>query len=565
MTALVAASGLAIGYDGTRALDRVDLVVEPGETLAIIGESGSGKTTFGMAVGRVLAPGAQRLSGTLEVAGIDVFAADAETLRRLRRETLGFVFQNPMSALDPTMRIGRQVERALGRKAPRSELAALLGRARIDDPERVLKAYPHELSGGMAQRVVIAMAIARAPKLLVADEPTASLDASIRERVLDTLEVLRADAGAALIVLTHDLRMAARRADRVAVMHDGKIVEVGASTQVFECPAHPYTAALLASAVGREGPGGTVRPIAGSATGADGVGGPPRQAPQGAADLASGRRPPSRGGHAGGGQAGGRQAGGDGHRGGGGTTPVARLDDVHVVYGGGSFGRAGTHAVRGVSLEVTSGETLGLVGESGSGKTTLGRVCLGLLRPTSGRILFNGKPFGRLRDHSGELSVVLQHPESALNPRLRCGASVAEPLAILGRHHDKDVAVARMFGQVGLDPAFAERFPGELSGGQRQRVAIARALITEPRLIVFDEAVSALDVSVQAHVLNLIRELQAEHGFGALFISHDLAATRYVCHRIAVMRHGAIVEEGPSARFYGTPEHPYTRELMAAV
>lgn len=245
-------------------------------------------------------------------------------------------------------------------------------------------------------------------------------------------------------------------------------------------------------------------------------------------------------------------------------TPVVALDEVHVVYGGGLLGRNQTHAVRGVSLAVASGETLGLVGESGSGKTTLSRICLGLLRPTAGEIRFNGQPFGRLRDHSGELSVVLQHPEWALNPRLRCGASVAEPLAILGRG-DKNAAVARMLDQVGLDPAFADRFPGELSGGQRQRVAIARALITEPRLIVFDEAVSALDVSVQAQVLNLIRELQGEHGFGALFISHDLAATRYVCHRIAVMRHGEIVEEGPSDRFYGTPEHAYTRELMATV
>lgn len=265
MTAIVEAGDLAIGYGGgTRALDGVDLVVEPGETLAMIGESGSGKTTFGMAVGRVLPPGAERSSGTLHVAGVDVFAADAETLRRLRRETLGFIFQNPMSALDPTMRIGRQVERALGRKAPHAELAALLGRARLDDPERVLKAYPHELSGGMAQRVVIAMAIARAPKLLIADEPTASLDASIRERVLDTLEALRAGAGAALIVLSHDLRMAARRADRVAVMYGGRVVEAGESQDVFARPSHPYTKALIASAAGNEGPGGQLHPIAGA-------------------------------------------------------------------------------------------------------------------------------------------------------------------------------------------------------------------------------------------------------------------------------------------------------------
>jgi ABC-type glutathione transport system ATPase component len=246
------------------------------------------------------------------------------------------------------------------------------------------------------------------------------------------------------------------------------------------------------------------------------------------------------------------------------TAPVVELEDVRVSFGGGLLSRRTTEAVRGVSLAVAPGETLGLVGESGSGKTTLGRVCLGLLRPTSGVMRFGGEPFGRLKDRRGQLSVVLQHPEWALNPRLACGASVAEPLAILGRG-GRAAAVARMLEQVGLDPALARRYPSELSGGQRQRMAIARALITEPRFIVFDEAVSALDVSVQAQVLNLILDLQAAHGFGALFISHDLAATRYACDRIAVMRRGEVVEVGPVERFYATPETAYARELMASV
>ncbi|WP_296763195.1 ATP-binding cassette domain-containing protein [Sediminimonas sp.] len=248
------------------------------------------------------------------------------------------------------------------------------------------------------------------------------------------------------------------------------------------------------------------------------------------------------------------------------TMPVINLKDINVTFRRRLIGGDAVHAVRGVSLSIGPGETLGLVGESGSGKTTLGRVCLGLLRPTSGTMRFDGQDFGRLRQRRGQLSVVLQHPEWALNPRLRCGVSVAEPLKILGAPAAaRREAVARMLDQVGLTPDFAERYPGQLSGGQRQRVAIARALITEPRFILFDEAVSALDVSVQAQVLNLIVDLQEKLGFAALFISHDMAATRYVCHRIAVMLKGEVVESAPAETFYGTPEHPYSRALMEAV
>ena len=247
-------------------------------------------------------------------------------------------------------------------------------------------------------------------------------------------------------------------------------------------------------------------------------------------------------------------------------TPVVDLDRIVVTYGGGPFRRDGFQAVKGISLQIAPGETVGLVGESGSGKTTLGRVCLGLQPPSSGEMRFCGAAFGSLRQRRGQLSVVLQHPEWALNPRLKCGRSVEEPLVVLGiPAEERRARVSAMLENVGLGAAFAERFPGQLSGGQRQRVAIARALITEPRFIVFDEAVSALDVSVQAQVLNLIRELQGQHGFGALFISHDLAATRYLCHRIAVMYRGEFVEVAEAERFYGTPEHPYSRKLMEAI
>jgi ABC-type oligopeptide transport system ATPase subunit len=249
------------------------------------------------------------------------------------------------------------------------------------------------------------------------------------------------------------------------------------------------------------------------------------------------------------------------------TTPIVQLKNIFVTYSAGAFkGGVGFNAVKDVSLEIGEGETVGLVGESGSGKTTLGRVCLGLLPPTQGEMFFGGEPFGSLRRRRGQLSVVLQQPEWALNPRIRCGRSVEEPLLVLGRPAaERRDRVKQILDNVGLDGSFAERYPGQLSGGQRQRIAIARALITEPRFIVFDEAVSALDVSVQAQVLNLIRDLQERHGFGALFISHDLAATRYVCRRIAVMYKGELVEVAPSERFYGTPEHPYSRSLLSAV
>lgn len=265
MTTILSATDLAVAYPGgVRALDGADIHVAAGETVALVGESGSGKTTLGMAAGRLLPRGAERIFGALTVGAVDVFSASDDDIRALRRDKLGFIFQNPMDALDPTMRIGGQLAEAMGRQSLEAERAALLARARLDEPERILRAYPHELSGGMAQRVVIAMAIARSPRLLIADEPTASLDASIREKVMDTLKALSSEAGAALLLMSHDLRIAARHADRLAVMYGGRVVEAGPTPLVFSRPAHPYTAALLGAAAGREGPGERLRPIAGA-------------------------------------------------------------------------------------------------------------------------------------------------------------------------------------------------------------------------------------------------------------------------------------------------------------
>ncbi len=646
-----------------RALDEVTLRVEPDQIVALVGESGSGKTTLGMAAGRLLAANAAHIGGALTVAGTTVYQADADidggrsrhgdpvALRLLRRDLLGFVFQNPVAALNPTMRIERQLELAAGsagRSAgdagqvsanERDGLRTLLADVGLRDVSRVLRSYPHELSGGMAQRVGIAMALQRRPRLLVADEPTAAVDATLRAQILTLLVSRCRESGCALLLLTHDLRAVAEHTERVAVMYGGRVVEQGPTAEVLSAPMHPYTRALVSALPGEERREQRLAAIPGV---------PPvlRGASPGCAFasrcpeamvVCEERRPePAEVGSAGVdgrrvlchlhagqatgeqttrpslGQAGFRPTSPDrrpttgepvdpGRQSAGPAAlcstagrrvakpgrspdepaavpntdraPVASAGDVVVTYRSG-HGRqaASVHALNGVSLDILAGQTVGLVGESGSGKTTLGRVLLGLVKPSSGQVRFLGRPVTdrrvqrRLR---GRTQVVLQNPDWSLNPALPVWRSVAEPLVITGTgtRRDRRTAVEEILTSVGLAPDLAARHPHELSGGQRQRVAIARAIITDPDLIVFDEAVTALDVSVQTQTLNLIRDLQAERGFAALFISHDIAAVRYVADHIAVAHEGRLVDHGPVEQFYGEHprNHPYTRRLLAAL
>ncbi len=586
---VLAATDLQMEYrtkDGrVRSLDSASLTVRAGQITAVVGESGSGKSTLGMAAGRLLASNAEHVGGQLEVAGTPVLQCDPRTLRDLRRNVLGFIFQNPIAALDPTMRIHRQL--ALTSDVPAEQALEEVGLRNIP---RILRSYPHQLSGGMAQRVAIAMALSRGPRLLIADEPTASVDAALRSQILRLLVERCRAQGCTLLLLTHDLHAVAAYTSHIAVMYGGRVVENGRTDEVLADPTHPYTRALLSALPGKERPGQrlvaipgvppvlrepadgcsfaarcpeamrkclTIRPAhrplaerivcchlaSGDAEGDDTrLAGPPAEDRPPAAHVRDDE--PSA------------------------STQVVVVRDVAMTYAGHGRGAEPVHALRGVSLDVRAGETVGVVGESGSGKTTLGRAILGLIRPTGGQVRFDGHPVtgrGAARRLRGRLQVVLQNPDWSLNPSLRIWRSIAEPLAItgsVGRRHRR-AAVEEALALVGLDGSLAERHPHELSGGQRQRVAIARAIITRPELILFDEAVTALDVSVQTQILNLIRDLQAERGFAAVFISHDLAAVRYVSQRITVAYDGELVETGPVARFYGQTEHPYTQKLLA--
>ncbi len=516
------------GSSARTALHGVSLEVGRGERVAIVGESGSGKSTTAHAVLRLLPAAADLTGGTVRLSGVadgsgdlDLVTATDRQVRSVRGVRIGFVPQDPTVSLNPVTRIGTQVAEVLrihglatGAEA-RERAVEELRRAGIDRPELRARQYPHELSGGMRQRVLIAIALIGDPEMLVADEPTSALDVTVQRTILDHLDRLVAERGTSVLFITHDLGVAADRADRIVVMSEGRIVEQGTPAEVLGAPREAYTRALIAAAPSLD----DVTVSVGRATG----------------------------------------------------LPSERPDPLVVATGlRKSFDRV--TAVDGVDVTVPRGRTLALVGESGSGKSTTARLVLGLERPDAGRVRFDGADVGgtrgaALRAYRRQAQIVQQNPYAALHPRLSVGAVIADPLAAfgIGTRRSRAARAAELLDLVALPSSVLGRRPAELSGGQRQRVAIARALALDPSFIVLDEPVSALDVSVQAQILDLLAELQSALGVSYLFISHDLAVVRRIAHEVSVLRGGRVVEHGDVAQVLHDPQHEYTRALLDAI
>ncbi|GGK66242.1 peptide ABC transporter ATP-binding protein [Nocardia camponoti] len=498
------------------ALRGASITVRAGEVVALVGESGSGKSTLAHSVIGLLDDHAT-VDGRIEFDGATIDPSNECAVRKLRGVRIGFVPQDPGLSLNPALRIGAQVAEALvvhklaDRRTAAVQAVELLTEVGLDQPESRARQYPHELSGGQRQRVLIAIALACSPDLIIADEPTSALDATVARQVLDRLAERIAARGTAVLLITHDLALAAERADRLVVLSHGEVVESGPTARVLAQPAHPYTRRLLASSPA----------------------------------LAPTNFRPER-----------ARA----------NTPLLSVRQLHKQF---HLGSGSIAAVDGVEFSLDRGETLALVGESGSGKSTTARIALRLTTADSGTVTFDGHDLTsirrkRLRELRRRFQVVYQNPYSSLDPRWRVSEIIAEPLRAYGIG-DRKARVAELLDQVALGAEFANRRPAELSGGQRQRVAIARALALHPDLLVLDEPVSALDASVQAQIIELLNDLQTELDLGYLFISHDLAVVRQISDRVAVMRHGRIVEIGPTARIFTDPQDPYTRELLAAI
>jgi microcin C transport system ATP-binding protein len=516
---LLTVDNLSLAFGPKPVVNGVSFRLDRGETLALVGESGSGKSLTALALLQLLPPGCSS-SGQITLDGENMLGASPATLRRIRGGVAGMVFQEPMTSLNPLHRIGRQVGEAirLHQRVPRGTLRRrvtdLLAQVGFADAANRLDAFPHQLSGGQRQRVMIAMALANDPTLLIADEPTTALDVTIQAQILELLAAQKAARGLALLLITHDLAIVRRYADRVCVMKDGCIVEAG--RHVCTRPTHPYTCALLSSE--------------------------PRGAPA--------PRPTN-------------------------GAPLMQAEDikVHFPIRRGLLRRVVGHvrAVDGVSITVHAGETVGLVGESGSGKSTIGFAMLRLIDATGTR-RFQGADLATLdrtalRRLRARMQIVFQDPFGSLSPRMHVGDIVAEGLTVHAPHLSRaarGVRLARALAEVGLPSDAAYRYPHEFSGGQRQRIAIARALVLQPDFIVLDEPTSALDMSVQAQIVDLLRDLQARHGMGYMFISHDLKVVRALAHQVVVLRHGRVVERGSAEQIFSAPQEPYTKALMHA-
>jgi len=508
------------------AVRGVSFHVEEGESLGIVGESGSGKSVSCMALMRLLAPTARITASTMILNGVNVLDANKRTMSSLRGKSAAMIFQDPMTAFDPVFTIGHQIvetirtHRRASKREALEEAEQLLRRVEIANARDVLGYYPHQLSGGMLQRAMIAMALSCRPKLLIADEPTTALDVTIQAQILQLIKELQAEFGMALIMITHDLGVIAETVDRVVVMYGGRVMEEGPVQQIFDAPRHSYTQQLLASLKG-----GALREAKAEEV----------------------------------------------------IAPALELRDLSKIYKVRHQGRifssySDHHAVRSVNLTLPRNQIVGLVGESGSGKSTTGMMAMRLIEPTAGSILVDGADISgldaaALKQFRRRMQVVFQDSYSALDPMLTLTEIIAEPMDIHGLKtpRERNDLALDWLEKVGLDRSFGSRYPHELSGGQRQRVAIARALILEPSVLVADEPTSALDVSVKAQIIGLLKDLQREMGLSMLFISHDLSVVRSLTDTVVVMYRGRVVEQAPTAQLFENPRHPYTRALLDAI
>ncbi|MBP2449265.1 dipeptide ABC transporter ATP-binding protein [Rhizobium leguminosarum] len=514
-------------------LDAVSLDLRKGEILGLVGESGSGKSLFCRSLVRLLPSSLLKIeSGSVLLEGRDLTRVDDGEMLKVRGGEIGMIFQNPTSHLDPVMRIGNQIaegiryHQGLGAREARTAATEILAQVGFPDPVRQYDSYPHEFSGGMRQRAMIGVALSCNPKILIADEPTTALDVTIQAQILRLLMEIRDRRGLSIILITHDLGIVAQTCDRIAVLRGGKLIEEGPKRTILARPQHPYTINLINSHPSL--PGETAAPLL---------------------EITEASRP---------------------------AKPLLEIDDLHVRFkAGGSLFKGGARnvsAVAGVSLQIMPGETVGIVGESGSGKSTLARAVLGLTPLSSGHVTFDGVDLALQRSAGlaklrRETAMVFQDPYNALNPRLTIGQMLAEVLKVQGKVVKTDIParIDELLDLVGLEREFAGRKPRSMSGGQCQRAGIARALAVNPKLIIADECVAALDVTIQAQIIELFRELTAKMNLTLIFIAHDLAIVRSLCERVVVMYHGEIVEEGRSEEVFARPKHAYTAALIAAI